>query len=337
MSIRRHPSREGWWYIEYRPQGRKGPLKRIPFQGTELAAKQWEMEMRRETRRPAMCAELFPQLAQAAPDFVAEYSQEHLPLGVERTIRSLKHILAHFGNRKFNAVPEQLAAYKAKRLAAGVKHTTINKELAALSSFCRWAAGKGYCQEFKIKRFPPKLTKSRSPEVLSEDEISRFFGALKEDRRGYFALLYYAGMRASEARGLTASQVFLDRGVLVVRGKGNKERVIPIVDALRPILAEAMGHRPTGPLFPVPGDLRGCIHWASKRAGITKHVTPHTFRHCFGTHATMAGVSLRSLQEIMGHSSSAVTEIYSRLGAQALTTELAKFGERITNNQADKH
>lgn len=335
MSIRPHPSRSGWWYIEYRPQGRKGGLKRIPFKGTEIEAREWEMAVRRESRAQGAPVGLYPQLAQVVPEFVGEYRQDHLPTGVERTIRSLKHILAHFGALQFPAVATGVSAYKAARLAAGIKPTTINKELAALSSFCRWGAEKGYCQPIKIKRFPPKMTKSRSPEVLSESEVSRFFAALQEDRRGYFALLYYAGMRASEARGLTAAQVFLDRQIMVVRGKGNKERIIPIVAALRPLLARAMSERPAGPLFPVPRDLRMCIKWAAKRAALDKHITPHTFRHCFGTHATMAGVSLRSLQEAMGHSSSAVTEIYSRLGASAICTEFNKFSERITKNQTD--
>lgn len=339
MSVRKHPTKgdNGWWYIDYYPQGRKGGMKSIPFQGTEIAARQWESELRHEAR-PVVMAEVYPKFSRIIPDYLAEYKQDHLPAGVERTIWSLKRLLPHFGSLTFQAItPSAISSYKEKRLADGVAPNTINKELAALSSICKWAEEKAYCHTIKVKRFPPKLTKSRSPVVLSEDEVMRFIGQLKGDKVGYFSCLYYGGLRSSEARNLTAEKVFLDRGVMIVVGKGNKERVVPLVPQLVAILTEAMAAKPTGPLFELPGDLRETILWAAKRAGITKHISCHTFRHCFGTHATMAGVNLRSLQDIMGHSSSAITEMYSRLASNALCTEMNKFGDKLTQNQQDSN
>ena len=111
--------------------------------------------------------------------------------------------------------------------------------------------------------------------------------------------------------------VFWSRGVVIVTGKGNKQRIVPIG-------RKAAVYLRSLPWY-TPKDFRQILKFACKRACIDQHINPHLFRHAFGCHMTAAGVSLRALQEIMGHSSSAITERYSQVMAETLIKEMGKF------------
>ncbi len=327
MSIRVHPTRgKGWWYIQYRPQGRKGKLVTVPFEGTKGDALLIEAELRRQNRVDRVSA--YPKIAEVIPDYMASYKLDHQPLGVERTIYSLNHLLSHFGPHLFTSVtPALVGAYKANRLQK-VTPSTINKELAALSGLCKWAADRGYCQPIKIKRFPAKLTRAPLPNVPTRIEILALLNSMDWPRCGLMACLYLAGLRISEANNMIAERIYPDRGVMLVVGKGNKERVVPIIHSLETILDKRLKEVTAGLLWKgvIVKDLRPAIKWASKRAGITRKITPHALRHAFGVHATESGVGLKSLQQVMGHSTSQVTEIYTHLAAEALVKEMGKFG-----------
>ena len=105
---------------------------------------------------------------------------------------------------------------------------------------------------------------------------------------------------------------------MTVTGKGNKQRIVPLNRKIKPYLRSGLP-------FYGARDLRGVAHWAVKRAGLDLHIHPHLMRHAFGVHLTEKGVPLRALQDIMGHSSSQVTELYTRLAAEALSKEMGKF------------
>jgi site-specific recombinase XerD len=209
-----------------------------------------------------------------------------------------------------------------------VSPSTINKELAAMSALCKWAAKQGYCREIKIKRFPPKLTKAPLPQVISKDEVLKIIEQVKPDRRGVVAAMYYGGLRSSEARHLRREDINLDKGLMLIRGKGNKQRVVPIIAPLRPYLEQGKAkkgylwiNKRTGrPWVDIRAELKG----AAKRAGVDQRVYAHLLRHCFGTHATESGMGLRAAQEIMGHSSSQITELYTTLAAAQLIKEMNK-------------
>ncbi|MDO5673787.1 MAG: tyrosine-type recombinase/integrase [bacterium] len=225
---------------------------------------------------------------------------------------------AFFGRYQFPSITNRMVdEYKRNRLADGVKHSTINKELAALSSFCRWAEDQGYCERIQIRRFPPKLTRAPMMDVPSRSEMVRLLRSIPRKKRGIFAAMYYLGLRSQEARDLVANDVNWLRRILIITGKGNKQRVLPINRRVAPYLRNLP--------FPAPKDLRDILFWACKRAGVQRKVNPHLFRHAFGLHMTASGVGLRALQEIMGHSTSLVTERYSQVVAETLRKEMDKF------------
>jgi site-specific recombinase XerD len=143
--------------------------------------------------------------------------------------------------------------------------------------------------------------------------------------------MYSAGLRVSEVVRLRPEDLDIDRGMIRVRrGKGAKERYTllsaRVVDAIRIYLA-AFPSRPW--LFPgarpdrhyTTRSVQKIVHRAAQRAGIGKHVTPHTFRHSFATHLLESGTDLRYIQELLGHSSSRTTEIYTHV----TTTRLASI------------
>ncbi|MDR2549147.1 MAG: tyrosine-type recombinase/integrase [Desulfobulbus sp.] len=321
MSVRPHKKRgidpkfADAWVVDFYDE--TNVRRRVVCYGSEFDAREIERSMRIRTRRSAPGA--FPTLNQAAPHFLDHYQTDHLRQGVERMQWSMGHLLKFFGRYQFRSLtPMLIEQYKRERLGQGVKPTTVNKELAALSSFSKWAHEQGYCERILIKRFPRKMTAAPIPDVPSRNEVVRLLRAIPRKKRGVFAAMYYCGLRVSEAAGLRDGHIKWSMGVMIVTGKGAKQRVVPLNRKVRPYLRSGLP-------FDAPGDLRPILKWAEKRAGIDRHFYPHLFRHAFGTHMTQQGASLRALQLILGHSSSHITEIYTTLAAEALSREMDKF------------
>lgn len=314
MSVRALKEYPGSWEIDFKDE--QGKRRRIRYTGTETQARQIEHSFRIRTKQ-ARPLGLHPSLAEAAPDYLEYYALDHLPKGTERTRFSLKPLLRLLGRYQFPSLTGAVVEdYKRTRMGEGVSASTINKELAALSGFAKWANEHGYCERIFIKRFPSKLARAPFPNPPSRRQAIKFLRALPRQKRGIWAAMFYCGLRISEARNLREGDINWGRNVMVVCGKGNKQRVVPLHRKLLPYLH----HLP----FDAPNDLRAAAKWAAKRAGIDLHIHPHIMRHAFGVHMVQSGVSLRAVQEIMGHSSSQVTEIYTRLAAEWLVEEMKK-------------
>ena len=185
---------------------------------------------------------------------------------------------------------------------------------------------------------PPKLP-SRLPKALSVDQVTALLDAVSGDDvqalrdRALLELLYATGARVTEAVSLNVDDVF-DEDIVRLRGKGNKERIVPLGrfarDALDAYLVRAR------PVFSVRGTatpalfvgIRGqrvsrqnawlIIRSAAERAGLAAHVSPHTLRHSFATHLLQGGADVRVVQELLGHSSVATTQIYTMVTADTL-------------------
>lgn len=320
MSVRPHPpgtdpQQAKAWIIDYYDETRR--RRQLLYRGTQAEALEIEHSFRIKSKRMPVSAH--PSLAEASTAYIEHYKIEHLAAGSERMQRSMKLLLQRLGRYHFPSITDPVVEmYKRDRLADGVKPSTINKELAALSGFCKWARDQGWCEHLRIKRFPAKLARAPIPSVPSRREVVLFLRAVPRQKRGIWAAMYYCGLRVSEARGLNSRSVNWPLRILVITGKGNKQRVVPINKKLAPYLRNSLP-------FKAAQDLRSIAHWASKRAKVETYIYPHLMRHAFGVHMTERGVPLRALQDIMGHSSSQITEIYSRLAAEALTREMDKF------------
>lgn len=346
MSLRQHPTKgPGYWQVQI-SQGRKGKkLTLPPFQGTRLEAELYHAEALKAYQPPRI-SPVVPCMADLVPDFVCYYTTIALPGTVAAWLRSWKQLGPYFGKLK----PNQLAMttiqhYKQQRLlqdngrGGTISKRSINKELSCLASLVKWCESEESGPlidplPFRIKGFPGRQTRPPLPRVLTEDEIDRLLAALNSRVRGLVACLYYAGLRFSEAANLHSDNVDLERMVLHIRGKGDKERIVPILPQL---VSYVSGN---GLLFPSPSgkpykEIRTSLKNAAARAGINKHIHPHLLRHTFGAHG-IKDISLRALQTIMGHSTPVVTQRYTQIAEQTLSDEMGRFRQRDCDRRKEK-
>ncbi len=194
----------------------------------------------------------------------------------------------------------------------------------------------------------PKLGR-KLPEVLSVNEIDLILSAIDlskpEGRRNKAMLevLYSCGLRVSELVGLRISNIFRAEGFIRIIGKGDKERLVPVSGRALREIDFYLPDRNSLVIQPGSEDIlflnrRGrmltrvmiftIIKELTKRAGIKKRVSPHTFRHSFATHLVEGGADLRAVQEMLGHESIITTEIYTHLDREYLREAIISFHPR---------
>jgi integrase/recombinase XerD len=193
----------------------------------------------------------------------------------------------------------------------------------------------------------PRLDQ-KLPDVLSFDEIERLLAAIDLSHpqgtrnKAIIETLYACGLRVSELVNLKISNVFPDIGLIKVLGKNNKERLVPIgSDALKHMHLYLEGDR--AGMLNIQKGAEDCVFLnrrgnrltrvmifqivkdLARRAGITKRISPHTFRHSFATHLVEGGADLRAVQEMLGHSSIVTTEIYTHLNTDFLKSMVLQY------------
>jgi integrase/recombinase XerD len=192
----------------------------------------------------------------------------------------------------------------------------------------------------------PKLKRSL-PDVLSFNEIESIISAIDLStaegirNKAIIETLYSCGLRVTELVNLKISCLYLDVGFIRAIGKGDKERLVPVGStAIKHINLYKNNTRVHIPIKPGNEDIlflnrRGrklsrimiflIIKELAKQAGITKNISPHTFRHSFATHLVEGGADLRAVQEMLGHESITTTEIYTHLDREYLRDTLQRF------------
>ncbi len=239
---------------------------------------------------------------------------------------------------------EQLDHFAAWLRDMGVTDRSVGRILSGVRSFYRFLL-----LENEVDHDPTELLESprlgkHLPEVLSLEEIDAIEDAIDltqpEGVRDHaiVEVLYGCGLRVSELCNLKLSDLFLDDGYIHVHGKGNKDRLVPIgsetIKWLMEWLEERLhvnikeGEEDYVFVSPVRGRhlSRITVFVLIKRyaqlAGITKNLSPHTFRHSFATHLLQGGANLRAIQAMLGHESIATTEIYMHVDRQHLRDEI---------------
>ena len=200
----------------------------------------------------------------------------------------------------------------------------------------------------------PKLKRSL-PDILHFNEIEQIIGEIDLSKleggrnKAILETLYSCGLRVTELVNLRISCLYLDVGFIRVIGKGDKERLVPIGnEAIKYINIYKNEIRVHVAIKSGQEDIlflnrRGrhltremiflIIKSLTKKAGITKNISPHTFRHSFATHLVEGGADLRAVQEMLGHESITTTEIYTHLDRQFLKETLHQFHPAFKNNK----
>jgi integrase/recombinase XerC len=219
----------------------------------------------------------------------------------------------------------------AEQIKKGLNKTTVSRRLASIRSFFKFLCREGYIKSNPAKLVPnPKIPKLL-PRFLSVDDVFSLvekpegIGFIPVRDKAILELLYSSGLRVSELSGLNIDDLNIKGNLIKIRGKGKKERIVPVgskaIDAIksymidrmllkskdRALFLNRMGTRLTD-----RGVRRIVVKYA-KALTISGQIGPHTLRHTFATHLLQGGADLRVIQELLGHSSLSTTQKYTHL------------------------
>lgn len=222
---------------------------------------------------------------------------------------------------------------------ADLAATSVARKSSALRRFYAFLAEEGHRPDDPSSALPRPGRGRPLPKTLSHADISALFAELERRRQAanpkpsdirlhaLVEILYGSGLRATEAVSLDVRAIVADRPFAILRGKGDKERLVPVSDRARAAVADWVNVRPAGSnwlfpsgrthlsrvrLFQMIKDLAGAAGIAPDR------VSPHVLRHAFATHLLEGGADLRALQMLLGHADIATTEIYTHVDRQRL-------------------
>lgn len=254
-----------------------------------------------------------------------------------RDLDDLDGYLTRRGVSPLSAQPADLSAYMRALADAGMATRTQARRLSCLRQFYGFVFAEGWRADDPTSRLDaPRLGRSL-PKYLSEKQVGDLLGAARaldapqgEMMTALLELLYATGLRVSELVGLPYSAVARDPALLVVRGKGDKERMVPLSDPARaalrvwlPVRQDLLGKKKTSRwLFPGSGKTghltragfaRALLRVGMKAGIDPRRLSPHVLRHAFATHLLAHGADLRVVQELLGHADIATTEIYTHV------------------------
>jgi integrase/recombinase XerC/integrase/recombinase XerD len=224
--------------------------------------------------------------------------------------------------RVLAAYAAELGADRPGRRPRKLSQTTIARKLAAVRSFLRSALGPARVPDIGASgRRRRRLPHAPRPEE-TDDLLARFDGdgALGLRNRALFELVYSAGLRAQEAVDLSLADVDFEQELVIVRGKGGKERAVPLGEEaayrLRHYLEDGRPELVRGAENRLFVSARGRPLDTSTLRRLLRN--PHRLRHAFATHLLEGGADLRTIQELLGHSSLSTTQVYSHVDAKRL-------------------
>lgn len=250
----------------------------------------------------------------------------------------LKELLEFVANKGLSLITlekEDISEFINSLSERGFTNNTIIRKLAAVRTFYKYLLNEGIIEEDLVSFLDTPRKEKKIPRVLFEPQVEELLEQtlLKEERylreRSILELLYSCGLRVSEVVSLTLNDVNLQEGYVRVRGKGNKERIVPLgskaTEAIKMYLDQRkyikenklfLNHRNRG--------LSRQSVWLIVKQfanNVGLDISPHTLRHSFATHLLDNGADLRVVQELLGHSSISTTQIYTHVSNRKLKEE----------------
>jgi integrase/recombinase XerD len=275
------------------------------------------------------------------------------PNTLDAYLRDVDKLLLYLGDVGVDprqAKLEDLHGFVAGLHDIGIHPRSQARILSGVRSFYRFLLLDGFVETDPTELLPSPKIGEHLPEVLSLQEIDDIERAIDlslpegQRNRAIIEMLYSCGLRVSELCSLHLSDLYLDDGFVRVLGKGRKERLVPISGKAVEELGRWFSDRCHIDIKPGEEDYvflsvrRGkhlsrimvfhIVKQLAEMAGITKVISPHTFRHSFATHLLEGGANLRAIQTMLGHESIATTEIYTHIDRTRLREEILEHHPR---------
>lgn len=241
---------------------------------------------------------------------------------------------------------EQLQAFLFDTFKTCTSPATQARVLAGIHAWYRFLLYKNYIDQDPSELLEGPRKERHLPTVLSLDEVNRMIAAIDlssnegHRNRAMIEMLYGSGLRVSELVNLKQSNIFLNEHYMLIEGKGNKQRLVPLSPVAEEWYLYWLQDRSHWPIKPEARDIafvnrygrpltRAMVFTIVKRlcamADIQKNVSPHTLRHSFATHLLQNGADLRIIQQLLGHEDLATTEIYTHLDLNDLQKAIIQF------------
>jgi integrase/recombinase XerC len=238
-----------------------------------------------------------------------------------------------------------IRSFLARLHERGLKKSSAARKLAGLRTFFRWLCREGVLEKNPARALLSPRTERRIPTHLEEGEVDALLDMPGDDveavrGRAILELLYGTGLRCAELVGLDLGEVDFEARMVRVLGKGGKERIVPFGgrarDALRSWLPlrerlsrgdEALFLNQKGGRL-TDRSVRNLLARRLKQVAISRKVSPHTLRHSFATHLLERGADLRSIQELLGHTSLSTTQRYTHVNARHILSIYRKTHPR---------
>jgi integrase/recombinase XerC len=294
---------------------------------------------------------------------IGQNASQHTLDAYRRDLEQFFEFLTHHQGHSRSDVPAQeklgqdalladidhatVRSYLGRLHQRGLESTTVARKLAALRTYFKFLRREGYCvltvfDEIAAPRFQRKM-----PAFLSEREMAHLLNQeapgdiLQLRNSAMLEMLYATGVRVSELTGMNRDDLDIQQRIVRIRGKGGKERLLPIgskaIEALQTYLTQyeqlAASPQPSQPpvswqLRPLFLNVRGrrlsvrsvhkIVARAASQVGQLQGISPHAFRHSFATHLLNAGADLRVIQELLGHASLSTTQQYTHVSTSHL-------------------
>jgi len=246
-------------------------------------------------------------------------------------INDIKGMLEFFNER--GSLDKMAVRSYMMRLHSHFKLNSINRKISAIKGFFDYSVKNGVLMQNPFAHVRSLKRKDELPSFLSPDEAADLIDSSDDIRdHAILELMYSTGMRVGELESANCSDIDHHSGFIRVMGKGSKQRIVPVGEkALKAIDAYLKSRGIKDALYsdePMFLNKRGArlgsrsirkiIYESSTQVAITRHISPHSIRHSFASHMLDAGADLRSIQEMLGHSSLSTTQRYTHLGIDKL-------------------
>jgi integrase/recombinase XerC len=280
-------------------------------------------------------------VGKAVADFLLHLRERNAsPHTIKAYSGDLANFAAYAGSRQWKSIDHiVIRGFLSQLYEKGLSKTSVARSLAAVRSLYRWLAREGVVEQNPAKLVAtPKLPK-KLPRVPTIEEMNSVLDGTMPETAAFperdhlmLELLYGCGIRNSELTGIGLDDIRLSEEVILIRGKGKKERYVPFGDSVKSALAVYLPARQTtltearknsaALLINQRGgrlttrSVRRIIKKIAVAKGLSPDVHPHTLRHAFGTHMLEEGADLRAIQELLGHERLATTQRYTQLSVK---------------------